>query len=57
MLYVIDHVISCSQNPAGKKKNGPSFFFFSLCAAGVTGADHIIKFNLENITVQLAFLS
>lgn len=54
MLYVIDHAISCSQNPAGKKKNG---FFFSLCAAGVTSADHVIKFNLENITIQLAFLS
>lgn len=34
---------------------GLSFFF--CCAAGVIVVNHIIKFNLENITIQLAFLS
>lgn len=28
MPYVIDHIISCSQNPAGKRKWPEHFFFF-----------------------------
>lgn len=50
---MIDHVISCSQYAAGKRKMAWAFF----CAARLIGVNHIIKFNLENITVRLAFLS